>query len=519
MKKSQVLAALALAFALGLGVVAPVANTYAEGGIQTYGSFGTTEEQKASSTDVLAAVNTIKRYNKYIAYNDLAEAQAQAIEDTGAFADIVDMPSLKENLTDELTTLKVNYGSEDDLATIITTAKTSDKYNYEAWVNLLNKYNAANAVKNVTDTNVTDPALEALKSAIQAIRPDYNMDDKTIATAISTAENLAVKNADNAVSTIYTFGNMRELIGAISAAQTGVDTVKALSTTLGAVNEFEANEATRTAQATAIENAVKGNTPIATLRGLANNVMSSAEGVKFTTLQTKVNAAADADYSKQSEYQNWMALEGLKTDFKAFAGAELNITPSTPGEGENKPGDGTGDTTTETTIQGVVNGLGGDPIAATGKFKGSVYLRAATSDKEIKAFGSNPYALYDITIVDDKGEKAEFEGMVKVTMTIPENIDASKGVGIYYVNAEGEVEKLAADVKDGKISFSTTHFSLYAIVQDGGVNLAPEAGVLAAADGTASSTVAIVAGIATALTAAGAGVVAYRNARRAGKEA
>ena len=35
MKKSQVLAALALAFALGLGVVAPVANTYAEGGEDT----------------------------------------------------------------------------------------------------------------------------------------------------------------------------------------------------------------------------------------------------------------------------------------------------------------------------------------------------------------------------------------------------------------------------------------------------------------------------------------------------
>ncbi len=49
---------------------------------------------------------------------------------------------------------------------------------------------------------------------------------------------------------------------------------------------------------------------------------------------------------------------------------------------------------------------------------------------------------------------------------------------------------------------------------DGEGNKAPDTGVLANAEGSASTTVAMVAGIATALTAAGAGVVAYRNARR-----
>ncbi len=43
---------------------------------------------------------------------------------------------------------------------------------------------------------------------------------------------------------------------------------------------------------------------------------------------------------------------------------------------------------------------------------------------------------------------------------------------------------------------------------------APDTGILADAEGNASTTVAMVAGVATALTAAGAGVVAYRNARR-----
>ncbi len=49
--------------------------------------------------------------------------------------------------------------------------------------------------------------------------------------------------------------------------------------------------------------------------------------------------------------------------------------------------------------------------------------------------------------------------------------------------------------------------------EEGG-NKAPDTGILADAEGSASTTVAMVAGVATALTAAGAGVVAYRNARR-----
>ncbi len=49
-------------------------------------------------------------------------------------------------------------------------------------------------------------------------------------------------------------------------------------------------------------------------------------------------------------------------------------------------------------------------------------------------------------------------------------------------------------------------------------NKAPDTGILANAEGNASTTVAMVAGIATALTAAGAGVVAYRNARRSSRK-
>ncbi len=49
-------------------------------------------------------------------------------------------------------------------------------------------------------------------------------------------------------------------------------------------------------------------------------------------------------------------------------------------------------------------------------------------------------------------------------------------------------------------------------------NKAPDTGILSNEDGGASTTVAMVAGVATALTAAGAGVVAYRNARRSSRK-
>ena len=47
---------------------------------------------------------------------------------------------------------------------------------------------------------------------------------------------------------------------------------------------------------------------------------------------------------------------------------------------------------------------------------------------------------------------------------------------------------------------------------------APDTGILSNTEASASTTLAMVAGIATALTAAGAGVVAYRNARRSSRK-
>lgn len=75
MKKSQILAALALAFALG--VVAPVAGTYAEEGIMPLVDTGTTTN--AATTDNLkSAVNYVTSDATYQAFAALAEAKAAA---------------------------------------------------------------------------------------------------------------------------------------------------------------------------------------------------------------------------------------------------------------------------------------------------------------------------------------------------------------------------------------------------------------------------------------------------------
>ena len=109
-------------------------------------------------------------------------------------------------------------------------------------------------------------------------------------------------------------------------------------------------------------------------------------------------------------------------------------------------------------------------------------------------------------------------GEVTVTVKVQGDINGAKS-NIYHVDENGKVQLVKSSYKDGVMTFTTSHFSLYAIVEDNGTNLTtPDTGALFGTEGSASTTVAMVAGIATALTAAGAGVVAYRNARRSSRK-
>ena len=77
MKKAQILSAIALAFALG--VVAPVAATYAEDGIMP---LAYDDEETAKTTanvaEVNAAISNIENATEYKAYSALAEAKTAA---------------------------------------------------------------------------------------------------------------------------------------------------------------------------------------------------------------------------------------------------------------------------------------------------------------------------------------------------------------------------------------------------------------------------------------------------------
>lgn len=256
-----------------------------------------------------------------------------------------------------------------------------------------------------------------------------------------------------------------------------------------------------------IATAAETATPITSLKALAPT------SVRVTNYNALIEAVADAGEALETdgntEAKNAAAITSLKDAYKLASGSDLNVTtdPTNPGA----------DTTT--TIVSTDN-----TVSVKGELQSGLIVEAAKADAKYdemfkKAFGNKAYFVYNIKVKGANGYVTTFDKDVTVTVKVPEGIDGAKA-GIYYVNDEGSASKIAStyNAEAKTLTFTTNHFSFYAIVEDGGVNVS-DSGILAAADGTASSTMAIVAGIATALTAAGAGVVAYRNARRAGKEA
>ena len=72
------------------------------------------------------------------------------------------------------------------------------------------------------------------------------------------------------------------------------------------------------------------------------------------------------------------------------------------------------------------------------------------------------YHVYDMSLHDKKSE-VDVEGSVVVTMPLPANINASKAV-VYYISGNLS-DEIASSVLDGKISFTTSHFSIYVIAE------------------------------------------------------
>lgn len=73
--------------------------------------------------------------------------------------------------------------------------------------------------------------------------------------------------------------------------------------------------------------------------------------------------------------------------------------------------------------------------------------------------------LFDINIVDENGNKVQPNGEVLVKVPMPNGYQ-EKATGVYYISPDGTLEKLESYCKDGYVYFKTTHFSVYAIVEE-----------------------------------------------------
>lgn len=78
-------------------------------------------------------------------------------------------------------------------------------------------------------------------------------------------------------------------------------------------------------------------------------------------------------------------------------------------------------------------------------------------------------AIYDITMSDANGTAVQPDGVVTVTVTLPQWLRNKSGLQVAYVNDRGEVELMGGTVSGENITFTTTHFSTYCLVwSDGG---------------------------------------------------
>jgi len=421
MKKAQILSAIALAFALGLTAVAPVANTYAQITPNT-----ATQEQKDAiyeqANEALEAAADLDNVSDYTGLYSAIEGDGGLVAALNKITES-ELRWFNENLT---VPQSVNQYIAQAAKYIGTTSsklyhQTNGKYDYiktgvdfsDAELKPIAQFGKVNTLEEAY--NALTDASKAVEDNISTLKNNYDYDatlaeadytvvEKAIAnydairshlsselTRIDdayedgTAWNFDTKTNDAVIANTTTPANLAQLIKNIDAEAYAALTKNAnwvAAPTTGVERATDFGLAIKAAKALPKYNFVNG----------VNEAVKNVE--KILSPAAAGDPTVNVDYDKAQTY-----IAALNTAVEAYVKgkAPVVVDPSKPGEGENQPGDGDG---------------------------------------------------------------------------------------------EGEDKPGVADT-----------------------------GVIAAADGTASSTVAIVAGIATALTAAGAGVVAYRNARRAGKEA
>ncbi len=393
MKKSQVLAALALAFALGLGVVAPVANTYA---YTLTGTEGVSDTQKKTlGDDIIAAkkaFNELDKANEYIALYDSVEFVTDFLK-----------------TADKSTVTLYKTGNFDGSVT-----RSSVNATIDALSNLLYKTNGLYQKSGDTYVNLL------VKT------PEIKFDQAKLID-LSTLD-------DNVSDASAAYGKVKTLLNDVN---NNLDVLK---------NNYKDVDTTG-----AIANDVK--LALLSLKAAATGWLS-----EYDSLHTITNGATPvtpADY------------------------VTANIAPINSDTSDN-----------------LLNGK-----AWTDAGKDTYSANAVRYNLFISTAKATPKYC---TVKALKEAKSKFD---KFDTT--ESVDYVKAVE--YVNAFNVAIK---NFRDGNCNTNNGTGDGTNKEDEKNPNLtSPDTGALNA-EGNATTTVAMVAGVATALTAAGAGVVAYRNARR-----
>ncbi len=520
MKKSQILAALALAFALG--VVAPVAGVYNTASVSAYSA----ENKTVSGPEVekaIAAVEANSSYKQATALIDAYAAYEKGVAD-GTYADYD----------------KANAGK------IVTAAV------------------AAGFTAPIADiaANNTDATVEQTNNVISAIQNDANY--KAMAQLNAAIKSESLTDLVKALNNYYTVHKTADADKIDLSDDTGngvaasFDNLKAAVDSAVTANKIDAltkYDATDAAIKTANDNITANNAafellnPVLSVNGIlsasgkaalanAKNVPSDMAAIindgtdyqnsyfvanlnldNWEDVQTALDNAGFAEDGEDTT--NYTKVENIAKAYKkATNSAEATsvimtqlisyVAPENPED----PTDPSDPTNPEEPGQTITTVTAGD-VTVSGVIPEGVTLKVTPLNEKVAAFGENKYALYDIEFVDADGKKVDVNTEMVVVIKVPADINGEKA-GVFYVAEDGKVSKVEGAVyAEGYFTFNVNHFSKYAIVENPDTVKVGDTGVLGSAQGTASTTISVVAGLATALTALGAGVVAYRNARRA----
>ena len=100
-------------------------------------------------------------------------------------------------------------------------------------------------------------------------------------------------------------------------------------------------------------------------------------------------------------------------------------------------------------------------------------------ETQLKNLGAEKFAAYNIDLMK-AGAKIQPDGKVTVSIAVPDGMDGAK-CKVYRAESDGTLTDMKASLNDGKLTFTTDHFSLYIITQsavklgdvngDGGVTI------------------------------------------------